>query len=216
LTRDDVGRFTTVYTGAIADILDEMGEGPFALPSRLAPLRPGMRVAGFAFPVVGQPASGLDYERSIRRVLTMLGEVGDGHVVVYESHDDRSAHLGELSATALKVRGCAGAVVDGGVRDVRYLLETGLPVWSRYVTPVDCIPRWQLLEWKGSCRVGDVTIALGDVVVGDEDGLVRIRAEVADQVLDRCLALVDTENAVRAAVRAGTPPLEAYDRFGKF
>lgn len=216
MTAEQVRRFASVYTGAVADVLDEMGEPDYALPAELRPLRPGMRVAGFAFPVVGRPASDPDYDRSIRRILTMLGEVGEDAVVVYETHDDHSAHLGELSATALGVRGCVGAVVDGGVRDVRYVLETGLAVWSRYVTPVDCVPRWELLEWNRRCRMGGVAVAAGDVLVGDEDGLVRIRRAVADEVLDRCLELVATENAVRSAVKAGVSPLAAYDRYGKF
>ena len=216
MTLDDVRRFAPVYTGAIADILDELHEVAYALPGYLRPLAPGMRVAGFAFPVVGRPAPGLEYERSIRRILAMLGETQAGSVVVYETHDDSSAHLGELSAAALAVRGCVGAVVDGGVRDVRYMLDTGLAVWSRRLTPVDCVPRWQLMEWNRRCQVGDVVIEAGDVIVGDEDGLVRIRRAVADDVLERCLALVDTENQVRSAVKAGVAPLEAYDRYGKF
>ncbi len=216
MTLNEVRTFSPIYTGAISDVLDELGETAFTLPSYLRPLRPGMRIAGFAFPVRGRPAKGLDYDASIRRILTMLGDVAPGAVMVYETHDGGSAHLGELSATALAARGCHGAVIDGGARDVRYILETDLPVFSRYVTPVDCVPRWELLEWNTRCCVGGVNVEAGDVMVADEDGVVRIRRAVADEVLRRCLELVNTENAVRAAVRRGEAPLSAYDRFGKF
>jgi 4-hydroxy-4-methyl-2-oxoglutarate aldolase len=216
LRADEVSQFQDIYTGAISDILDELGESRFQLPPSLRPLRPGMRLQGFAYPVRGEPREGLDYDASIRRILTMLGEAPDASIPVYETHDDGSAHMGELSATALLARGCRGVVIDGGVRDVRYILETGLPVFSRYVTPLDCVPRWNLLEWNTHATVGGVVIQAGDVIVADEDGVVRIRAAIADRVLDQCLALVHTENAVRAAVRSGVPPLQAYDRFGKF
>jgi regulator of RNase E activity RraA len=142
--------------------------------------------------------------------------VPEGSIAVYETHDSESAHLGELSLTALSVRGCRGVVVDGGVRDVRYLLDTGLPVFSRYVTPVDSVPRWELLDWGDAVTIGDVEIRAGDILVADEDGIVRVPASLADEVLERSRELVSTENGVRAAVRSGVPPLEAYGRFGKF
>jgi 4-hydroxy-4-methyl-2-oxoglutarate aldolase len=216
MTVEDVRQFSRVYTGAIADILDELHEEAYVLPSAIAALTPGMRLAGFAFPVRGEPRRQPDYDQSIRKILAMLGAVTPGAVVVYETADRTSAHLGELSAAALVARGCHGAVVDGGVRDVHYIVETGLPVFTRYVTPVDCVPRWDLLEWNTACTVGDVTVTAGDIIVGDEDGVVRIPRRVADQVLAACHELVATENEVRSMVKAGVNPLEAYERYGKF
>ena len=216
MTPERVEQFGDVYTGAVSDILDELGQARFTLPSSLKPLRAGMRLAGPVFPVRGRPMPQRPYDASIRRILTMLGEVPEGSIAVYETHDSESAHLGELSLTALSVRGCRGVVVDGGVRDVRYLLDTGLPVFSRYVTPVDSVPRWELLDWGDAVTIGDVEIRAGDILVADEDGIVRVPASLADEVLERSRELVSTENGVRAAVRSGVPPLEAYGRFGKF
>ena len=69
----------------------------------------------------------------------------------------RAAHFGELSATSLASRGCAGAVLDGGARDAEYILREDFPVFSRYVTPQDCVLRWELMAH------GDVTIVVGGV-----------------------------------------------------
>src|SRR2546427_382358 len=64
--------------------------------------------------------------------------------------------------------------------------------------------------------MGGVRVALGDIVVGDWDGVVVVPRRVAHEVLVRCERLVGTENRVRAAVRRGITPLEAYEKFGSF
>ncbi|MFN2629231.1 MAG: hypothetical protein ABR569_11425 [Gaiellaceae bacterium] len=80
-------RAAQIYTGALTDVLDELGERSRTLPPDLLPLREGMRLAGPAFPVEGVPAVQLDRETSIRGILTMLAEVPAYHVVVYQTHD---------------------------------------------------------------------------------------------------------------------------------
>ena len=103
----------------------------------------------------------------------MLGSVPPGHVSVYETNEDTSAHFGELSATSLASRGCAGAVLDGGVRDAEYILREDFPVFARYVTPQDCVPRWEVLAHGDvTVVIGGVQVAPGDWIVGDRDGLV--------------------------------------------
>src|SRR5436309_15422059 len=91
-----------------------------SLPRTVLPLGEGTRFAGPAFPVEGVPSVQLDRDASIRGILTMFGEVPAHHVVVYQTHDEGStaAHLGELSAISLRARGCVGAVIDGGCRDI--------------------------------------------------------------------------------------------------
>jgi regulator of RNase E activity RraA len=64
--------------------------------------------------------------------------------------------------------------------------------------------------------VGGVLISPGDWIVADADGIVAVPRDVCEQVLEHAEALVATENKVRDAVREGTLPLEAFERFGKF
>jgi regulator of RNase E activity RraA len=216
-TADLARRFESLYTGALTDVLDRHGALQQTLPSELVPLRPGMRLAGPAYPVLGHPHPRHDYDRSIRRVLAMLGAVPAGHVAVYQCNDRTSAHLGELSVTSLASRGCAGAVIDGGVRDVDYILRQDFPVFSRYVTPQDCVPRWELLAHGDvTIFIGGVRIAPGDWVVGDADGIIVVPGEMLEQTLLEAEEKVSTENAIRDSVRQGMLPLEAYERFGTF
>jgi len=209
-------RFAAIYTAALADILDARGYHAQTLPVSIRPLEPGMTLAGQAFTVRGRPADVASYDAALRNVLRMLGEVPAGQVAVYACEQDVSAHLGELSVTSLKARGVAGCVLDGGCRDVRFILDEGFPVFCRYVTPEDSTWRWKLEATQVSITIGDVRIEPGDWLVGDDDGVVAVPHGIAESVLGEAEQKAATESEIRIAVREGMLPLEAYERFGKF
>lgn len=209
-------RFASLYTAALADVLDERGHREQTLPPELRPIAPGMRVAGQAFTVLGRPREQEDWDATIRKTLAMLGSVPTGHVAVYATGHDRSAHFGELSAVSLAARGVAGCVLDGGCRDTRAIAEEGFPVFARYVTPEDSTWRWEVTTTQVEVTIGIVRVAPGDWVVGDEDGVVVVPHAIAADVLEAAERKVGTENEVRAAVRAGVLPLEAFERHGTF
>jgi regulator of RNase E activity RraA len=210
-------RCNALYTAAIADILDRRGLKTQTLPPELRPLREGTKVAGPAYPIKGRPAPGADYETSIRKVLDMLGTVPAGYVSVYETGDRETAHLGELSVTSLKARGVAGAVIDGGCRDVDMIVGENFPVFARFTTPQDSTGRWELVEHGHvELEIGGVRIVRGDWVVADRDGIVVIPEGIAEDVIGEAEQKAATESEIRVAVRAGTAPLEAYEQYGTF
>jgi len=209
-------RFAAIYTAALADILDARGLRDQTLPPSIRPLAPGTTLAGEAFTVRGAPTQTVDHDPAIRKVLRMLGEVPAGHVAVYACAQDVSAHLGELSVTSLRARGVAGCVLDGGCRDVRFVLDEGFPVFCRFITPEDSTWRWELEETQVPITIGRVRIEPEDWVVGDDDGVVVVPAGIAADVLAEAEAKAATESEIRDAVRAGMLPLEAYERYGTF
>jgi 4-hydroxy-4-methyl-2-oxoglutarate aldolase len=209
-------RFRALYTGAVSDVLDELGHRNQVLPSSIAALRPGMKLAGPAFTVKGRSNPEVDYEASLRGILTMLGAVPEGHIAVYETGDDVAAHLGELSVAALRARGCAGVLLDGGVRDVDLILDQQLPVYCRYATPADGPGRWEVTQWGATVRIGGVDVHTGDYLFADADGALVIPADVVPKVLEQAEHVAHTENLVRDAVIDGLSPLAAYEQFGRF
>ena len=209
-------RFAAVYTAALADVLDDHGYRQQTLPHEIRPLASGMRLAGPAFTVEGRATETEDWDAAIRKTLGMLGRVPAGHVAVYACRHDVAAHFGELSATSLAARGVAGCVIDGGCRDVRFIVDEGFPVFTRFVTPEDSTWRWQIQATQEPITIGRVRIEPGDWIVGDEDGVVAVPAAIAADVLAEAEEKAATESSIRAAVREGALPLEAYDRYGTF
>jgi regulator of RNase E activity RraA len=211
-------RFARIYTAAITDVMDEMGLRRQTLPSAIQPLAGGMRAAGYAFTARGRPHSGSPRERdqTLKRFLAMLGAAPTDSVLVLAAHDNVAAHFGELSAEWFRARKVRGAVIDGATRDTASIVRMGFPTFVRYRTPQDSVPRWRVADWGQPVTIGGVRVSLGDLVVGDLDGVVVIPRRVAHEVLGRCEKLVGTENKVRAAVRRGMTPLAAYQKFGSF
>jgi regulator of RNase E activity RraA len=204
------------YTGAISDILDEMGLPNQALPPAIRSMAAGQTVAGRAVTLLGEPTQSQDPEVIFVPFLRMLGEVRRGDVLVSQPSDSYAAHLGELSSETAQFRGARGAVIDGGVRDTAYIRRLNFPVFARYTTPRDISGRWRLLDFNTAILIGAVTVRPGDFVVGDSDGVVVVPAESAEAVITKAEEVVRTENLVRKAILEGVHPIEAYRRHGRF
>jgi len=209
-------RYGRIYTAAITDVLDRHGWYDQTLPHGIVPLTPETRVAGAAFPVSGNQSRNTEAEGAIRSFLKMLGAVPRDAVLVIQANDDTAAHFGELCAVAMKARGVRGVVVDGPTRDAAYVVREKFPLFCRYRTPQDSLPRWRAVEWGQPVTIGSVRVSPGDMVVGDLDGVTVVPKKLALHVLLECEALLDTENQLRDAVRKGMTPLAAYEKFGVF
>ena len=110
-----IERFAALpYTGALSDILDEMGLHHQALPHEIQAIRSGSTVAGRALTILGEATDSEDPAIIFEPLLKMLGSVKPGDVLVSRPNDNVAAHLGELSAETALYRGARGAVIDGG------------------------------------------------------------------------------------------------------
>lgn len=150
---------------------------------------PDSRVVGPAFPVTAHD----DH----LPVLVALRRAEPGSVLVVATDGHRRAVSGELFATEAHRRGLAGIVVDGFCRDLRGLRRVGLPVYARGATPMAGSTR-DPGSFDGPVTIGGVLVHAGDVVVGDEDGLVIAPAERLAAALP---AAVEIERAEAALLR---------------
>lgn len=215
--QDLVQRLAAIpYTGAVSDILDEMGFRHQFLPKEIQAIHPGLTVAGRSLTILGEPTESGDPEIIFIPFLKMLGEIRPGDVLVSQPNDSTAAHIGELSSETAQYRGARGAVIDGGARDTSYILKLGFPVFARYKTPADIIGRWHLVDFNVSITIGQVRICAGDYVLGDRDGVLVIPQTVAEEVVTKAEEVVHTENLVRKAILQGVHPVEAYRQYGRF
>lgn len=126
----------------------------------------------------------------------------------------RSGIWGELLTTAVQTRGCAGAIVDGAVRDVEKMDQMQFPVLAKGTCVYDSQHRQRVIDRDVPVQIAGVTFAPGDLVVADADGIVVVPRAVESSVLQAAWEKVHAENEVRDAIRDGLSAVEAYRRFG--
>jgi regulator of RNase E activity RraA len=209
-------RYRTLYTAAVSDVLDSLGLRSQTLPHYITPLSLDMVVAGPAFTCQGYPARDAASDDSHMRI-RMVDAITPGTVSVWAAggHLD-SGHWGEIMSNAARERGCRGVVVDGGLRDTRFVIRMGFPVFCRFRSPAGSIGRWEIREWMAPIRIGQTLIKPDDFVFGDADGVVVIPKELTTEVLLRTEEIVGHENDMRADLARGVTVSEVYRKHGKF
>lgn len=211
-------RYRRICVSVVCDALYELDMPERVLPSALRPLLPDVRIAGIAFTVQGRairPPVGWDLGLDrIKSYLQMFEELTPDCVLVSSNPNSEVGHFGELTGNAALERGCAGVVVDGNLRDLDGLLDIGLQVFHRDLSPLNAIGRWEMAASQVPVTIGDVTVVPGDLIVADRDGVLAVSGSAAERVLDQSESIVGSEKLVRADMRAGTTPWEGLERHG--
>ena len=214
MTADFRDRFLALYTGAVADVLDAGGHRDQVLPAQIQPVTLSMKMAGPAFPGLGQPTDDVTHNDTEKR-LAMLESAEPGSVSVWACGGHvGSAHWGEIMSRSVMERGCVGAVVDGGLRDTEFVLQLGFPVFCRFRSPASSIGRWDIVDWDCEITIGSTLVHPGEWVFGDVDGVVVVPAEIVEDVLAESEAKVETEQLMRAELDRGEPITDVFGRHG--
>ena len=179
-------------TALLSDALGRWGN----LDAAIRPVAPGMQCFGPAFTLRCWPADNLTIHRAVE-----LAAHGDVLVIDGGSGRD-TALLGDILVYAARLRGVAGIVLQGLVRDSAAIAAQGLPVFSCGATA-----RGPVKETLGAVQVpiqcGGVLVRHGDLVSGDDDGVVVIPREQAAAVAERIRLIHEREEQVKKALAAG-------------
>ena len=209
-------RLAQCYTGAVHDVLRMMGHDNIVLPSTIKAIAPGTKLAGPAWTVSGHIDRTKSRDETLLGWCTLLAKAPAGHVVVCQPNNHEIALMGELSAQTLQARGVLGYVVDGGSRDTDLVLAQGFPVFCSFLTPADIVERWIPDRYGEPVTIGSVTIATGDYLLGDRDGVVIVPRAIAEEAVAKTEEVVATESDMRGALTGGMDPVAAYEKYGKF
>jgi 4-hydroxy-4-methyl-2-oxoglutarate aldolase len=169
----------------------------------IKPISPGMRVWGPAVTVLTRPGDALYVQAVIDLLLP-------GDVVVIDAGDVRDVScIGERLSYYMKRRGAAGVVVDGAIRDSRGIIDMGFPCFAKSVC----------MKIFGSAGPGAINIPIqcggvpvnpGDIIVGDDDGVVCVPLDSAEQVLHAADEHLAAELDRLRMVEGGATVTEAF------
>jgi len=199
----NVQRLRRLDCCAVSDALDKLKltGAVSGLPQRSG----AGRIAGRVITVklgVGDPPPG----PPVHLGCTAIGQADGENVIVIEQRSGVEAGCwGGLLSLAAKVRGVAGVVADGPVRDIDEAVTYELPVFSRATTARTARGRVVEQGTNVPVQIGDVTVQAGDYVVADNSAVIFIRAADIEPVLQTAETIVAREAAMAKAILAGTP-----------
>ena len=169
----------------------------------MRPIFPSARIAGPAITISCPPGDNLMIHAAIE--VCQPGDV----LVVAPTSESTDGMFGELLATSCVAHGIAGLVIEAGVRDVADLTSMNFPVWSKAISAQGTVK-----ASAGSVNVevicAGVPVRPGDVVVGDQDGVVVVSRERVDEVARLAAERIAKEEKNRARLRAGELGVEFH------
>jgi 4-hydroxy-4-methyl-2-oxoglutarate aldolase len=224
MTETDAALFKTVreklFTAVIGDVMDAVGLTRQFLPPEVRALHADMVVVGRAMPVLEADCCGEAVGHSGRPepfglMFRALDELRAGEVYVAVGGSAQYAFWGGLMSTRAHGLGAAGAVLGGPHRDTREILSLGLPVFSTGAYAQDQRLRGRVVDYR--CPVAfanGATVAPGDLIVGDLDGVLVVPAAHVADVVAQALAKVEGEDQVRGMIARGQRTEEIFAQTG--
>ncbi len=181
--------------------------------SYIRPLLPNTRFVGPALTVRMQPGNQVD-------CLDALSVAQPGDVIVVDAGGETETSIwGGLMAGLCKMKGVVGAVVDGAIRDIDEIKDLGFFIFSKAIVPRSTHSpysgRYEPLEVNIPIQCGGVLVRPGDLVLGDDIGVVVIPLEEAPQVLKLAQEQARKEELTREKIRQGKTVDELLQEFGR-
>jgi regulator of RNase E activity RraA len=188
-----VEKFRPIPVANISDCMWRMTAGG----ARLRPMHDGTVLAGPALTVRTRPGDNLLVHKALE-----LAQPGDV-VVVDAGGDLTNAIIGEIMTTYAQTRGLAGIVINGAIRDCGTIRRGSFPVYAAGITH-----RGPYKDGPGEINtviaLDGMTITPGDLILGDEDGLLCVPYEQVDAIYAAATAKQEVEARMMAEIAAGT------------
>jgi 4-hydroxy-4-methyl-2-oxoglutarate aldolase len=208
---------TRLYSAVLSDVMDQLGFPGQALKPFVRPLDDASVLCGFArtglymkryhFPEGRNP-----YELE----MDLIDGLKPNEIAVLgcDGPTDRIAPWGELLTTAAMVRGAAGCLMDGLVRDVRRIRELKFPVFHGGIGPLDTKGRAEMMAKDEPIEVAGVPVAPGDFIFGDVDGVVVLPSRIATRAVGLALEKIEAEDTTREELLRGDTLRAVFARHG--
>lgn len=201
----------SVRTSDVSDALDSMGlQERYQMDSRMRPLIPGIRFAGVAHPMayefIDRPLESMSYDEFARRQYArgpdgLWREAGSygahDEVLVIDAKSGPAGILGSTNTLQARVNGTVGFVIDGACRDSYECSLQSTPVFCTVRSPAHPMGRIRPISDNEPIDCAGVPVRPGDLVVADDDGVMVVPFEIADEAIDRARKIQDADRPSR-------------------
>lgn len=210
-----ISDYRRVEVASVSDALEQLTGKRMYMSHRMHPLFT-TKFAGFARTVLLKKDEGNTDPNALNGMLAAIddGPADSVYVMKVEDGDD-IAGMGGLMGTAMSARGYAGAVIDGGVRDVAYLRKIGFPVYATGIVPSTSVHHYRFAGSQIPIVCDAVTVNAGDIVVADSDGVVVVPRAQAQPVLVVAQQMDFKEHSMYPVIEQTKSILEAVKRYGR-
>jgi regulator of RNase E activity RraA len=203
-----IEKFRGMSTANISDALDRLGMPGSAFG--ISPLQNGQKLIGRAYTIQYVPAG------------TPPGTVGDyiddvepGQVVVLDNQGRRDCTVwGDILTAVAHSRGVAGTVIHGVCRDVYRALDAHYPIYSSGRFMRTGKDRVEVSGMNVPVALGDMRVQPGDLIVGDDDGVLVIQQGLEEKVYEVAIEIAELEDHIVEEALSGTPLREARIKYG--
>jgi regulator of RNase E activity RraA len=210
-----IADFRRVEVASVSDALEQLTGKRMYMSHRMHPIFT-TKFAGFARTVLLKKDEGNSDPAALNGMLEAIdqGSTDSVYVMVVENGED-IAGMGGLMGTAMAARGYAGAVIDGGVRDVAYLRKIGFPVYATGIVPSTSVHHYRFGGSQIPVTCDGVTVNAGDIVAADSDGVVFVPRAKAAEVLKIAQQMDYKEHSMYAVIEQTKSIVEAVKKFGR-
>jgi regulator of RNase E activity RraA len=210
-----IADFRRVEVASVSDALEQLTGKRMYMSHRMHPILTA-KFAGFARTVLLKKDEGNSDPEALNGMLKAIdeGSADSVYVMVVEDGED-IAGMGGLMGTAMAARGYAGAVLDGGVRDVAYLRKIGFPVYATGIVPSTSVHHYRFAGSQIPVECDGVTVNAGDIVAADSDGVVIVPRDKAQEVLTLAQQMDFKEHSMYAVIEQMKSIVEAVKKFGR-
>ncbi len=208
--------FKKASTGNISDAVDEVTGHRGFMYHDMKPIFKA-KIIGPAATSILRPVLKTDTTNYPNYQLQILDEAPPGSVIVYVLEDGlETAGIGNLMSATGKVRGLAGAVIDGGARDVDEIEEIGFPVFSRSISPATSVGRYVSVAKQIPVVCAGVLVRPGDYIIGDQTGVVIVPIEKVPQVVQLLRKYDEKESKMIPIIKETKSMLKALEKYNRY
>src|SRR5215475_4566728 len=203
-----------VEVASVSDALEQLTGHKMYMSHRMRPIFP-TKFAGYAVTVVLKKEANND-PNALNGMLTAIDQGAKDSVYVMVVEDGADiAGMGGLMGTAMYAREYAGAVIDGGVRDVAYLKKIGFPVYALGIVPSTSVHHYRFGGSNIPVTCDGVEVKAGDIIAADQDGVVVVPRAEAVKVLELAQELDFKEHSMYPYIEKLKSIVEGVKKFGR-